>query len=66
MKGLTATDAELEQLPRNAQDILSLACLGLNYLSIAATLSVPLGTVRSRLHRARARVAAMRAAQAVR
>lgn len=52
MKGLTATE-----LPRNAQDILSLLSL---YRSLATTLSVPLGTVRSRLHRARARVAAMR------
>ena len=63
MKGLTASDAELEKLPRNAQDILSLWSLGLRYRALATTLAVPLGTIRSRLNRARARVEAMRAVE---
>lgn len=63
MKGLVATDAELEQLPRNAQDILALWILGLRYRALSTTLSIPIGTVRSRLNRARARVSAMRAAE---
>lgn len=44
----------LEQLPREYKDVASLYFIGeMSYEEIADSLSIPLGTVRSRLHRAR-------------
>jgi RNA polymerase sigma factor (sigma-70 family) len=48
--------AALRQLPRHEQDVLTLCVwMGLSYEDAAAALGVPLGTIRSRLSRARAR-----------
>jgi RNA polymerase sigma-70 factor (ECF subfamily) len=50
----------VERLPRRHQEVLALcAWSGLTYPEAAAALGVPVGTVRSRLARARARLAAM-------
>ncbi len=48
----------LEELPSDARAVMLLwAVEGLSYKEIAATLGVPIGTVMSRLHRARRRLA---------
>ncbi|GAA2810422.1 RNA polymerase sigma factor [Kribbella solani] len=46
----------LGALPRRHRDVIFLAAAGLEYAEIAAALAIPVGTVRSRLHRARARL----------
>lgn len=47
----------LERLPRNQRAVIVLRCLGLDLTAIADELGVPLGTVKSRLNRARAALA---------
>lgn len=52
-------EVAIDQLPDEYRDALRLRELeGLDYHAIAATLEVPVGTVRSRIHRARERVQA--------
>jgi RNA polymerase sigma-70 factor (ECF subfamily) len=52
--------ALVDRLPRREQEVLALcAWSGLSYPEAAAVLGVPVGTVRSRLARARARLVAM-------
>ena len=54
----TDVAAAMAQLSGPDRDILTLACWqDLSYGEIAAALTLPIGTVRSRLHRARARLA---------
>jgi RNA polymerase sigma-70 factor (ECF subfamily) len=49
--------ATLEELPPEERDLLLLfGCVGLSYAEIAEALSLPLGTVRSRIHRLRHKV----------
>lgn len=60
--------AAMEELPQRERDVLLLFAWGeLSYIEIAALLGIPIGTVRSRLHRARqmlrVRVAPSRQAQ---
>ncbi|MFG1626166.1 RNA polymerase sigma factor [Kribbella sp. NPDC049227] len=51
-----ALSAELARMPARQRDVLFLFAAGLSYADIAATLGIPIGTVMSRLHRARARL----------
>lgn len=51
-----ALSAELARMSTRQRDVLFLFAAGLSYIEIAATLEVPIGTVMSRLHRARARL----------
>lgn len=54
---MAAVLAEIDRLPRHEQDVLSLVVwTGLSYDETAAALDVPVGTVRSRLARARRRL----------
>jgi RNA polymerase sigma factor (sigma-70 family) len=54
--------AVVERMPRRDQDVLALcAWSGLTYPAAAAVLDIPVGTVRSRLARARARLAELAA-----
>jgi RNA polymerase sigma-70 factor, ECF subfamily len=47
----------LEQMPRRQRDVLMLYALAdLDYVEIATALGIPVGTVRSALHRARKRL----------
>ncbi len=55
---MAAVLAAIRRLPRREQDVLALvAWTGLSYEQAAAALDVPVGTVRSRLSRARQRLA---------
>jgi RNA polymerase sigma-70 factor, ECF subfamily len=55
------TDAELASFPIKVSNILTARFCNYNsYDDIAARLNLPIGTIKSRIHRARARVAAMR------
>ena len=55
---LTAVRSALARLPRGEQEVLALCVwTGLDYAAAAQALGVPVGTVRSRLSRARARLA---------
>lgn len=54
IRGLAAVLADLPRRDRDA--LLLLAWGGLGYQEIARALGVPVGTVRSRLHRARSRL----------
>ena len=55
---MRAVLAQVEALPRHEREVLGLvAWAGLSYEQAAAALDVPVGTVRSRLSRARARLA---------
>lgn len=59
---LTATDdAHLEKLSLSWRNILFAAGNGLSYGRIASDMSLPIGTVRSRLNRARNKIVALRA-----
>lgn len=56
---LSAVRSHLDALPQRDRDVIALVALGeLSYEETAAVLGVPVGTVRSRLSRARARLAA--------
>jgi RNA polymerase sigma-70 factor (ECF subfamily) len=59
------TAAEIEALPAHHSKALSLFIDGMRYQDIAASIGCPVGTVRSRLNRARGRILAMRAATQV-
>ena len=51
--------AQIRRLPRHEQEVLALVVwTGLTYEQTAAALEIPVGTVRSRLSRARQRLAA--------
>ena len=53
--------AEVRRLPRHYQDVIVLCCwAGLSYEEAAVALGVPVGTVRSRLSRARTRLRELR------
>lgn len=55
--GASAVRRALSEMPEDDRDLLLLyACAGLSYEECAVALGVPLGTVRSRLHRLRARL----------
>ncbi|WP_232679949.1 RNA polymerase sigma factor [Nocardioides sp. R-C-SC26] len=57
---------EVSRLPRREQDVLALVVWsGLDYAAAAAALGVPVGTVRSRLSRARARLSRDQPAEGV-
>lgn len=57
------TDAELGALSIIVRNILTAAtCNGHSYQDVAAQFQIPVGTVKSRINRAREKIAAMRAA----
>jgi DNA-directed RNA polymerase specialized sigma24 family protein len=56
------TEAEIAALPAHHSKVLSLFMQGMRYRDIADSIGRPVGTVRSRLNRARGRIAASRAA----
>jgi RNA polymerase sigma-70 factor (ECF subfamily) len=56
-QAVRAIAGALAQMPRGHRDVLLMhAWSGLDYAELAAALGLPIGTVRSRLHRARARL----------
>lgn len=58
-----ATDAELDALPIVQRNVfVAFVHNGNSYEAISEQLGMPVGTVRSRLHRARAKIARLRAA----
>jgi DNA-directed RNA polymerase specialized sigma24 family protein len=58
--GETITAAELERLPINQRNALTAHIYGRSYDDVAKELSIPLGTVKSRINRARRNIVAMR------
>lgn len=61
---ITLTDSEAAALTADHRAILVKFCDGLSYQDIALELGVPIGTVRSRLNRARRKLIALREAAA--
>lgn len=58
------TDAELGTLDIKVRNILTAAtCNGNSYQAVAEQFGIPVGTVKSRINRARAKIAAARAEQ---
>lgn len=57
---IRATAEELQLLPKYAREVLEHLNAGKKYAEISDAIGRPLGTVRSRINRARARVAAIR------
>jgi DNA-directed RNA polymerase specialized sigma24 family protein len=56
------TEQELEGLPRDQRAALAAHVLGkMNYEAAAAYLQIPIGTVKSRINRARSKIIRMRA-----
>lgn len=56
------TEAELGTLDITVRNILNAAtCNGHSYQAVAAQFQIPVGTVKSRINRARVKIAAMRA-----
>jgi RNA polymerase sigma-70 factor, ECF subfamily len=65
--GGTPVAAAIDRLPDHHRDVIALVFVaGLPLVDVAEVLSIPVGTVKSRLHHARAAVAAALNAQAVR
>ncbi|MDI5976790.1 RNA polymerase sigma factor [Amycolatopsis magusensis] len=62
---IRALAGELDKVPRRQRDVLYLYAAGLSYADIATALEIPIGTVMSRLHRARTRLRAALLAQGI-
>lgn len=62
MTPIRATAEELRLLPKHAREVLQHLYDGKHYDQIADAVGLPVGTVKSRISRARARVLAIRAA----
>ncbi|MGA6162560.1 RNA polymerase sigma factor [Amycolatopsis magusensis] len=62
---IRALAGELDKVPRRQRDVLYLYAAGLSYADIATALDIPIGTVMSRLNRARTRLRAALLAQGI-